>query len=674
MAGFLEKYHLDKSSKKFPCPQCGKREFVVYIDAETKVPVNEHAFGRCDRQNNCGYHVKPDAKKKDDAETYVVSQVFPPESEFNKLTRTETNFHRYMKKVLDIDPEKLYDLGILADGALTVFVYRNAQGRVSNLKWFKYLEDGHRDKNFESRSLPQPKRRNKYIEEKYFMCLFLEHLLDPDKKKTVCVVESEKTAAICRFIYPQYDWVGCGSATGLSDGSNDTADKITPLKGRRVYWIRDSDKAARPTLKDNQHGEAISVPVSSERNLDRYIEDWHILDLWPDRSDKYDIGDAVLEGKKPELVPSWSKIPPDPRAQAYLPPDVDIMLYEFEHGKEIGETSNVAALNDIFSWMRGFINCWTGWPNDGKSTFFMFMALLKSVLDGWKWCIWPPEMVTSTRDLKTKRVRISARDIYDELIFMLTGKCPYKHWEKKYGVPQMARSEYLDALNWIARHFFIVYPKSRKPEDLLSVFRYQYEINGIDGTLADPFKNFQHDEGGRTDTYLDETFAMFKEVALETNTSSNIIAHPKSQSEPKDLKTGAYKICTPHMLAGGASWHNNMDGIFTPYRPNRHTNIKDPTVHFYTLKQRKQELVGTVGAFKDIKFDFFGHRFYFNDVCPIDGTQMPDRGGNNARNGVIPFDDRKRIAQAPIEFKTTVIPGYDPSQPSFGPDADETPF
>ena len=52
------KYTLDKSSKKFYCPRCGKKRFVKYIAVET----GEYAagsFGRCDREQECGYYLYP---------------------------------------------------------------------------------------------------------------------------------------------------------------------------------------------------------------------------------------------------------------------------------------------------------------------------------------------------------------------------------------------------------------------------------------------------------------------------------------------------------------------------------------------------------------------------------------------------------------------------------------
>ena len=64
------KYHLDKSSKKFNCPKCGKRRFVKYIETETDT-YTDSKYGRCDRQNSCGYQFYPN-------ETTIVNYNYVP--------------------------------------------------------------------------------------------------------------------------------------------------------------------------------------------------------------------------------------------------------------------------------------------------------------------------------------------------------------------------------------------------------------------------------------------------------------------------------------------------------------------------------------------------------------------------------------------------------------------
>ena len=57
------KYTLDKGVKKFLCPNCNKKTFVLYVDNETGSYLKDE-FGRCDREQNCSYHKAPPKGKK----------------------------------------------------------------------------------------------------------------------------------------------------------------------------------------------------------------------------------------------------------------------------------------------------------------------------------------------------------------------------------------------------------------------------------------------------------------------------------------------------------------------------------------------------------------------------------------------------------------------------------
>jgi hypothetical protein len=65
-------------------------------------------------------------------------------------------------------------------------------------------------------------------------CFFGEHLLT-DKTKPVAVLESEKTAIIASFVYPEFIWL----ASGGKDGLNKNKCKI--LEGRDVTLFPDAD-------------------------------------------------------------------------------------------------------------------------------------------------------------------------------------------------------------------------------------------------------------------------------------------------------------------------------------------------------------------------------------------------------------------------------------------------
>ena len=57
------RYSLDKTSKKYVCPNCNKKTFVLYEDTETGNYLSTD-FGKCDREQNCNYHKAPPKGKR----------------------------------------------------------------------------------------------------------------------------------------------------------------------------------------------------------------------------------------------------------------------------------------------------------------------------------------------------------------------------------------------------------------------------------------------------------------------------------------------------------------------------------------------------------------------------------------------------------------------------------
>ena len=55
------------------------------------------------------------------------------------------------------------------------------------------------------------------------------------QKKSVCVVEAEKTAVIMSEVYPQYVWLAAGGLSALS------AEKLRPLRDHKVVLFPDTD-------------------------------------------------------------------------------------------------------------------------------------------------------------------------------------------------------------------------------------------------------------------------------------------------------------------------------------------------------------------------------------------------------------------------------------------------
>jgi hypothetical protein len=629
---FLDIVSLPKTSTKMHCPGCSKKTFKPYVWTDSGQPVDATKYGRCDRVNECTYDTKPspemirehtgDNSKPKTVKTILT--IFPNEDVLKKLHRKPSNLHKHLHTKLGIPFDFMYDQGMLTtEDGLTAYVFRNVNKKLCNIKYFKYNEDGHRDKNFASFSLKQPEQRSAIVEERYTVPLFGEQFLDPEKRKIACVVESEKSRVIAAWCLPNHDWVGCGSANGLSDGTNDTADKITPLKGRTTYWVCDNDKAARGKFINNEKDEAEWQDCSSIRNGKKHIQDFHICDLFEDKEPGYDIGDALLDGLKPDVVPTTVRAYTDKRFMSYMAPDINRMRNEYQGALQIGETTGISEdFDSVYSWMRTHVNGWYGWSNDGKGTMLDFVSVVKSIVnDDFKHCFFKQEDLGSYFMGKGKGSVITADRIYAKLVWTKTGITPFAHYSKKHNTRLLEWDAYVEAYNWVKKHFFIINPADRRYKNIRDEFMFYAEVFGVSHFGIDPFNTVILDDNKRGDERLVSALTEYKDLALKTNSVVSIVNHAGSKHEVRD-KNNAFKVVTQFMQLGGSGWDMKMDGQFSIHRPRRHKKANDPVVNFWNLKQRDSEIVGAErGVFKSIEFDRNKRQYYFDGVNPISGDK-----------------------------------------------------
>lgn len=263
------KYTFERNKPKGTCPSCNKTKVFRHYEGLPR------EFGKCERENNCGYHNKPDGsieprelpKVEEKPQLYVdASKVDAWENDLS------SNFHTWAKS-LGVSDDHLKKWGIGTDRGQTVFVHRNIKNEVWTAKFIQYTEGGSRDKDRQGYYMKSPK------EGKYHVCLFGENLLTD---KRVCIVESEKTALIASFFYPNFDFVATGSCHGL------TEEKIGVLVGRICFNLMDADIAGR------QKG-----------SIQKRLAQWNIthqnLDLFPNNDDGYDLADAIRDGLGPDI-------------------------------------------------------------------------------------------------------------------------------------------------------------------------------------------------------------------------------------------------------------------------------------------------------------------------------------------------------------------------------------
>lgn len=324
MADF--RYKLDRSSRKFRCPRCHKKRFVRYIDSN----LNDYTpseYGRCDREQSCGYHKNPfrDSverflSKKMPTELHVkkVFSTIPSEYIMRSQAKFETNKllqflnSRFGQEVVS----KLivhYRIGSSNKwpGA-TVFWQIDENGRVRTGKVMLYTNEGKRVK----RPFPHVTFAHKLLKSPNYelaQCFFGEHLLKEFPNRPVAIVESEKTAIICSVYFPDFVWLATGGKNGVGWSKSEVASS---LNSRDVILFPDLG-----AFEDWKH-KALSVQCKSIRVSD--LLEKYAIDV--DREKGFDLADyllqfapAQLEHKtKSEPVEGtwWNKADPKELAEA----------------------------------------------------------------------------------------------------------------------------------------------------------------------------------------------------------------------------------------------------------------------------------------------------------------------------------------------------------------------
>ena len=265
----------------------------------------------------------------------------------------------------------------------------------------------------------------------------------------------------------------------------------------------------------------------------------------------------------------------------------------YHHGYESAETTGIQEIDRIFKWKKGELTILTGIGNHGKSTFWAFLMLNKSALDGTRWGLFSPE-------------NYPAHEFYHSLTEMVLGS-PCNPYVSNRPSEQVYKYVY----DWIAEHFYFIYPKtiSPTPEYIKSRFLELIIKHKISGCIIDPFNQMVNDYGSRDDKYLEGFLGDISRFAMTNNVFMTVITHPHKL---KKLDSGEYECPDVFDLAGGAMWNNKADNILVYHRPTRNNNPDDPICELHSKKIRRQSIVGKIGK-EEFSYFYTRRQYQFFD-------------------------------------------------------------
>jgi hypothetical protein len=243
------------SSRK-NCPACGaKREFTPYLDTETGELLPDHV-GRCNRELHCGYHYTPKQFFAESKPFISIGTNQQPKEEIKPTSFIEfenleqstrgygaNNFYQFLVslfgKDITIDLCAKYLIGTSKHwpGA-TIFWQIDANGNVRTGKIMLYDAITGKRAREPYDHITWVHSVLKLPEFNLKQCFFGEHLLSEDLDKTVCIVESEKSAVICAHYFPKFIWIATGGKNGAK-WTDRTVSNI--LKDRKVVLYPDAN-------------------------------------------------------------------------------------------------------------------------------------------------------------------------------------------------------------------------------------------------------------------------------------------------------------------------------------------------------------------------------------------------------------------------------------------------
>jgi len=257
----LSRNPLTGRTEKFTCPCCGQvKRFTRFWDYWRNEWSADHAAGKCDRVESCGYYKYPDrdAERRPDAVRIMPVQapqipLIPLNYMYDdQVTKEGANglknwFFSMFDK--DIVNSVWRDMGAVAADAVQVIYWQfDRNGTAVTASAIQYKEDGHRVKDAPKYWAHKSLNVENYQPQKHLFGL--RYAMTSTAVK-VAVMESEKSALLCECARRQYGYLkdytftATGGATMLD--LTLTAD-LDLFKGRQLVLFPDSDAAGRSWL------------------------------------------------------------------------------------------------------------------------------------------------------------------------------------------------------------------------------------------------------------------------------------------------------------------------------------------------------------------------------------------------------------------------------------------
>jgi twinkle protein len=410
-------------------------------------------------------------------------------------------------------------------------------------------------------------------------------------------VNNEKEIIICEgeFDCMAFEVAGFTNVTSVNQGAPNENDKNIDKKLECItncYEVFEQAEKIFIAVDKDANGKRLENELIRRFGFEKCL-------IIPFLSDCKDANDMLLQFGKESLLNAKLNAYEVKADGIYTIEDVkETMLNTFLNGKTKGTSTYFGTFDKNFTHRTGEVTLWTGYMNEGKSTFVKQLLLAKAYFEKWKIAVFSPE-------------EFPPDEFFDDLIHMLIGKST----DRTHG-NYMSRTEYEQAMDFIKKHFFYVYPeKDFTWQSVEEKLNYLIRKKGIRSVILDPYNQFDHNQGNqREDLYISKFMAYIKRFALINDISIHLVAH---QVTPIYVAGQDYPQPNAYRIKGGGTFADKADNVICVWRPFRNTDKSNPTVKVLIDKIKKQRLTGVTGE-KEFIYDFKKNRYYLEDRNAFD--------------------------------------------------------
>ena len=484
---------------------------------------------------------------------------------------TKTNVTKVSQKVVDYFFERGISQQVIVDNKIAM------QG---NDIMFPYIQGGklvnYKTRGVENKTFRQAKNA-KPIMYNYDRCI---------GSKTIIITEGEIDAM-------SFNEVGLTFTTSPNQGAPNVNDKNVDAKLEcltNCFEMFEQAEVVYIAVDNDPNGKRL------EKELIRRvgIEKCKIIDFSPYK----DANEVLVRLGRQELLKRYENASDAKMEGTYTIKDFKAEIFnQYENGLNKGETTHIPELDEIWKWRVGEVNLWTGYQNEGKSTFLKFISVVKAVMDGDKFAFFDPESIPIV-------------DFYNDLIEMYVGKTMDID-KPNY---RMSEDELNGAIDFIDSKFHFIYPEENlQLESIFLRFRFLVQKFGVKHVVFDPYNTIEHLQktNEREDLYISRFMSQLKKFAVENQVSVHLVAH---QNTPRiNKETGDYYKVDGNNVKGGGTFADKCDNLISVQIPYRITDRNLPNVDIKSHKIKKQKLVAKPGELT-CYFDWRSTRYNFGSI------------------------------------------------------------